>query len=348
MSKTDQPPINRRLLSTRVPEKTGTTNRLVSMERLDLRLVEYFVAVAEELHFGRAAERLHIAQPSLSQQIRRLEGQLGVTLLERNSRNVHLTDAGEALLHEGRKTLSQARHAIQTTRAAGAVGLTVGFYGSAGADLLPATLRAFSKHHPRFPVGVRELPLGSIDAILDGDVNVAFTRLQPGQTELEIEVIASEPRLVALAAAHALAARDSLTFAELANESFITNPVVSDHAPRPPRWLAEQRRHGLPGRVAANSTGVLEILTLVAAGRGVCLVPSAVARHYPHSDIAYVPMEDAEPALVSLARRPGAVITPVAAFIQTVREVAARPDTGISPTRSNYFPRINSGADADR
>jgi DNA-binding transcriptional LysR family regulator len=293
------------------------------MERLDLRLVEYFVAVAEELHFGRAADRLHIAQPSLSQQIRRLEGQLGVMLLERNSRNVHLTDAGEALLREGRKTVSQARHAIQTTRAAGALGLTVGFYGSAGSDLLPATLRAFGERHPPFTVSVRELPLGSIDAVLTGEVNVAFTRLQPGQTELEIEVIARELRLVALAATHPLAARESLTFAELANESFITNPVVRDHGRRPPRWLAEQRRHGLPGRVAAESTGVLEILTLVAAGRGVCLVPSAVKRHYPRSDIAYVPVKDAEPAVISLAWRPGATVPPLASFIETVREIAS-------------------------
>ncbi len=293
------------------------------MERLDLRLVEYFVAVAEELHFGRAAERLHIAQPSLSQQIRRLEGQLGVMLLERDSRNVHLTDAGEALLREGRKTLSHARHAVQTTRAAGVLGLTVGFYGSAGADLLPATLRAFGERRPPCSVCVRELALGSIDAILDGEVNVAFTRLSPGQTELEIEVVASEPRVVALASAHRLAASRSLTFAELADESFITNPVVPDHGPRPPRWLAEQRRHGLPGRVAAMSTSVQEILTLVAAGRGVCLVPSAVARHYPRHDVAYVRMEDADPALVSLAWRPGAVTHPLATFIQTVRDVAA-------------------------
>src|SRR6266567_5360530 len=100
------------------------------MERLDLRLVEYFVAVAEELHFGRAAQRLHIAQPSLSQQIRRLESQLGVALLERNSRHVQLTGPGETLLREGRKTLSQAQHAIQATRAAGSGRLTVGFYGS--------------------------------------------------------------------------------------------------------------------------------------------------------------------------------------------------------------------------
>ena len=306
------------------------------IERLDLRLVEYFVAVAEELHFGRAAQRLHIAQPSLSQQIRRLERQLGVTLLERNSRSVHLTDAGEVLLREGRTTLSQARHAVQTTRAAGAPSLTVGFYGSAGSDLLPPALRAFGEHQPPVSVSVRELPLGSIDPILDGDVNIAFTRLKPGQTDLEIEIVASEPRVVALAIAHPLAARESLTFAELAEESFITNPIVLDHRPRPPRWLAEQHRHGLPGRVAANSTGVLEILTLVAASRGISLVPAAVARHYPRHDIAYIPIEDAEPAVVSLAWRPGSVIAPLTAFIKTVREVAARPGTALTaPNQSD-------------
>jgi DNA-binding transcriptional LysR family regulator len=294
------------------------------MERLDLRLVDYFVAVAEELHFGRAAERLHIAQPSLSHQIRRLESQLGVTLLERNSRNVHLTEAGEALLREGRKTLSHAQHAIRTTRAAGAPQLTVGFYGSAGSDLLADALRAFGERHPSYSVAVRELPFGSIDAILSSEVNVAFTRLNPGQTELEVEVIAREPRLVALPVAHPLAARETLTFAELAEESFITNPVVRDHGARPPRWLAEQRRHGLPGRVAAQSAGVLEILTLVAAGRGVCLVPSAVARHYVRDDIAYVPVKDAEPAVVSLAWREGAVVPALAAFIETAQEHASR------------------------
>lgn len=297
------------------------------MERLDLRLVEYFVAVAEERHFGRAAERLHIAQPSLSQQIRRLEAQLGVTLLVRNSRSAHLTRAGEALLSEGRRILGQARYVMQTTRAAGGPRLAVGFYGSAGCDHLPGVLKEFGERHPAVSISVHELALGSIDAILDGDVNVAFTRLQPGQTELEIEVIAREPRVVALAAAHPLAARESVSFAELAEESFITNPAVREDGP-PARWLAEQRRHGLPGRVAAETTGVQEILTLVAAGNGVCLVPSAIARHYPRSDIAYVCVEDAEPAVVSLARRDGMLIAPLTAFLETVRHVAAGVGNG--------------------
>jgi len=293
------------------------------MERLDLRLVEYFVAVAEERHFGRAAARLHIAQPSLSQQIRRLEAQLGVTLLDRNSRNVDLTPAGDALLREGREMLGHAQRVIQTTRAAGGPRLVLGFYGSAGCDYLPAAVREFGERHPTVGLSIRELSLGSIDAVLNGDVNVAFTRLQPGQTELDIEVIAHEPRLVALATSHPLASRDSVTFAELAEERFITNPVVRGDGPRPARWLAEQRRHGLPGRVATQSSGVLEILTLVAAGRGVSLVPSAVARHYPRGDVAYVSVEDAEPAVVSLAWRAGVRPAPLAAFVKTVRHVAA-------------------------
>ena len=292
------------------------------MERLDLRLVEYFVAVAEELHFGRAAERLHIAQPSLSQQIRRLEEQLGVTLLERNSRNVRLTAAGTALLHEGHKALSQAAHAIQTTRSAGAPRLTVGFYGSAASELLPEVLRVFGERLAFVEVCVRELLLGSIDDILDGSVNIAFTRLLPGQTELEVEVLTHEPRLAAVASTHPLADRESLRLADLAEESFIINPVTRQEG-TPPRWLAEQRRHGLPGHIAAEAMSLQEILALVAAGRGVCLLPSVVVHHHPRAGVTYVPVTDADPAVVSLAWRRGPTCPAVKAFIDASRQVAA-------------------------
>jgi DNA-binding transcriptional LysR family regulator len=292
------------------------------MERLDLRLVEYFIAVAEELHFGRAAERLHIAQPSLSQQIRRLEALLGVSLLERNSRNVHLTPAGRALLQEGRKTLSQAQHAIQMVQSAGAPRLTVGFYGSAASELLPDVLRAFNVLLPDLDVDVRELLLGSIDDILTGSVDIAFTRLVPGQTELEVEVLAEEPRVAALASAHPLARNQTLTFADLRDESFVINPADNQPGP-PPRWLAEQRRHGLPARIAAQAASLQEILALVAAGRGVCLVPQAVAHHYPRAGLTYVPVSDADAAVVSLARRAGPIAPAVKAFIEASRQIAA-------------------------
>lgn len=100
------------------------------------------------------------------------------------------------MLHEGRKTLGQAQHAIQATRSAGAARLTVGFYGSAGCVLLPDVLHAFGERLPSVQVSVRELLLGSIDDILEGKVDLAFTRLLPGQTELEVEIIAREDRLI--------------------------------------------------------------------------------------------------------------------------------------------------------
>ncbi len=292
------------------------------MERLDLRLVDYFVAVAEELHFGRAAQRLHIAQPSLSQQIRRLERQLGVTLLQRNSRNVHLTAAGKALLREGRRALAQAERAVSATRAAAADLLTIGFYGSAGRALLPAVLTVFHERQPATEVSVREILFGNVDEILDGKVDVAFTRLMPDQTELAVEVIATEPRLIALSNTHRLASRGTLSFADLRGEAFIVNPMVSHGGP-PARWLAEQRRHGLPGRVAAEARSTEEIMALVGAGRGVCLVPTAAALRDRRPDVVYLPVTDAEPAVVSLAWLPGRSSPTIGAFVATAREVAS-------------------------
>jgi DNA-binding transcriptional LysR family regulator len=285
-------------------------------------LVQYFVTVAEELHFGRAAERLHIAQPSLSHQIRHLEQQLGVTLLKRTSRRVELTPAGRALLTEGRRLLTQSQRAVRVTRAAGADALTVGFYGSAASALLPSLLRVFSDEHPNVEVSVRELLLGRIDDILAGNVDVAFTRLLPGQAEVEVEILAREPRLVALPAKHALADRESLTFADLAHESFITNPAVEAANP-PLRWLAEQARHGLPGRVETQAASVQEILTLIASGRGVSLVPASVAAHYPRADVSYIEVSDADPAVVSIAWPHTSLRPIVRAFIETARRVTS-------------------------
>ena len=284
--------------------------------------MQYFVVVADELHFGRAAERLHIAQPSLSHQIRRLEQQLEVTLLNRTSRRVELTPAGRVLLTEGRRLLRESERAIRLTRAAESEHLTIGFYGSAANAWLPRLMRGFSERHSSVEVSVKDLLLGGIEDILDGSVDIAFTRLLPGQAGLEVEVIASETRLVAIPNTHVLSDRASLTFDDLRDERFITNPVIDAQSP-PIRWLAEQTRHGLPGRVGAEAASVQEILTLVATGRGVSLVPASVADHYPRADVNYVHVTDADPAVVSLAWRPGAVRPTVDAFIETARHLAS-------------------------
>ncbi|MBV9916554.1 MAG: LysR family transcriptional regulator [Solirubrobacterales bacterium] len=292
------------------------------MEGLELRALEYFLVVAEELHFGRAAARLHIAQPSLSQQIRKLEDQLGTTLFDRSSRRVELTAAGEALVREGGKTLRQAKAAVRAARRAATDQLTVGFFGSAG-ERLPEVLKTYAERRPNVEVTVRELLLGSVQDIVEGTVDVAFTRLRPGQAELEIQVIASQPRVAALAMDHPLAKSEELAFADLRELSFITNRALSEESV-PLRWLAEQRRHGLPGRVAADAASIQEILTLVAAGRGVCLVPAPVAQQYPRRDVAYVPVADAEPAVVSLAWRGDDARPALRAFLDVARELAGR------------------------
>jgi DNA-binding transcriptional LysR family regulator len=294
------------------------------MEQLDLRLVRYFVAVAEELHFGRAAARLHIAQPSLSHQIRRFEQQLGVELLTRTTRRVELTRAGEVLLGEGRTLLSHSRRVLESTRAASSESLVVGFFGSAGATLLPAVLRAFGEEQPSAEVALHELLLDQLEELADGRVDVAFTRLMPSQVDDEriaIDILGEDPRMLVVPLGHRLSGLASVSMADLEEESFVVNPSAAG-AP-PARWLAEQRRHGLTGRVAAEAASVQELLTLVAAGQGVSLVPAPVVGRYARDDVHYIPVMDAEPAVVSIAQLRTGQRPVVQAFIDTARRLAA-------------------------
>jgi DNA-binding transcriptional LysR family regulator len=286
--------------------------------------VRYFVAVGEELHFHRAAERLHIAQPSLSHQIRALERQLGVSLLTRTSRRVELTAAGRVFLEEGRDLLDHANRVVVNTRRAVTDEITIGFYGSAALTLLPATLQAFQRQHPSTKTTVRELLFGNLQDLTDGRVDVAFTRLLPqqGSSDLRVEVLAHEPRVLVVAAEHQLSARDSVRYAELHAEAFVINPAVKG---RPSvRWLAEQQSHGLHGNVAAEAGSLQELLTLVATGLGVSLVPKCVQEHFPRPDLRYIPVTDAEPALISIASCPARHRPIVEVFIELARRAAAR------------------------
>jgi DNA-binding transcriptional LysR family regulator len=305
----------------------------VSIEQLDLRLVRYFVAVAEELHFGRAAARLHIAQPSLSHQIRRLEQQLGATLLTRTSRRVELTNAGQVLLQEGRRLLSHASRVLESTRSASSERLAVGFFGSAGATLLPSVLRTFKAQHPLAEVALHELLLDQLQEVSEGRVDVAFTRLRPSQVDdgsIALDVLGEDPRMLVVPRGHRLSERPSVRMADLERESFVVNP--SSPSSTPVRWLAEQHRHGLTGRVAAEAASVQELLTLVAAGQGVSLVPAPVASRYPRDDVRYVTVTDAEHAAVSIARQAAGVRPIAQAFIETARRLGA--DLVASPQKA--------------
>ncbi len=243
------------------------------MELLHLR---DFVAVAEELHFRRAAERLHVSQPPLSQQIRALERELGVELFSRNRRRVELTAPGRALLGRAREILAAVDDAVETTRrvARGEAGeLAVGFVGSAMYGALPDVLREFRAMRPGVALRLRELPTGAaLDALAEGRIDVGVVRPAQVDAGIALDVVAREAVVVALPEAHRLAGRRRLALRDLAGEDFVL--------------LARREAPGL--RAAIDALGaephevqevaeVRTVLGLVAAGVGVSLVPEAVA-----------------------------------------------------------------------
>jgi DNA-binding transcriptional LysR family regulator len=285
---------------------------------LDLRKLRYFVAVAEHLHFGRAAEALHITQPALSRQIRALEHDVGVELFERTSREVTLTPGGERLLHDGRRLLAAARETRERARrATGGATLTVGFM--LGVDVDPA-LRVFRERHPGVGVRLERLRWwNQREALLDGRVDVGFVRHPVASEGLCLLPLGTEPVTVALPARHPLAGRPSVGLADVAGE-----PVLR-YADAPAAWNAfwtmEPRPDGGEPRHGPAVHDMEEIVQYVRAGSGVAFLPEPVSRAFPRPDVAYVPLTGVPPGQVALAWHAGQESPQTAAFTQVVREV---------------------------
>ena len=303
---------------------------------LDLRRLRYFVAVAEELHFGRAATRLHVAQPSLSQQVRTLEQELGVELLHRDHRTVALTQAGDALLREGRRTLAQAERAVDAARTAArgpAGALSVGFMGSAGRRLLPLVVRDFHSRHPDVAIDVREVALADTHRVVRaGVVDVAFVRPFEDDPEVAVHPLPGDALLVALPSEHPLAGAAALPLAALAGEPFVRPDAAAGLGP----WLAFLGivcdRHGFAPRFAAAEASSLQAMVgLVAAGAGVCIV-SATTHTLPREGVVAVPIEDEEMPL-ALAWRAHDRSPSVARFVTLTHEhvAAGRPLAATGP-----------------
>ena len=263
---------------------------------LDLRKVRYFVAVAEEENFGRAAEALHIAQPVLSRQIRALEQDLKVRLFERDTRGTQLTAAGRALLEDARTLLPAAAAAQRRARdAAGQRTFTVGF--APGVIITPA-VREFSRRWPDVSVEVfRSDWMHQDDVIRDGQVDVGYLRLPANVRGLAIEPLFTEPRVVMLPSDHQLAGKETISVADLAAEHLLQNP---DDVPE---WrdVALELRDRTPRRRIPRFRTIEEKLEHVAAGNGVVVLPQSAASAYSRSDIALVPVSDLAPSQVCLA-----------------------------------------------
>ena len=290
-----------------------------------LRRLRYFVAVAEELHFTRAAARVHVAQPSLSRQIRELEDELGFPLFERSTRSVVLTEAGVSLVPAARAVLDRWQLGV---REAAAVHtresrvLRVGFVASAANEWTPRILAAFARARPGWQVDLTQASWSDPTAGLGpGTVDAAFLRLPvPGHDDgLAIEVLLTEPRYVAMAAGHPLAVRDRVAFRELLDEPFVATPISSggwrDY------WLATEEREGRPVRVGAVVTTPDEWLEAVTNGRGVSLTPEASARFYARPGIVYRPVDGVSPSSVGICRRRGDDRAIVLDFVHACRAV---------------------------
>jgi DNA-binding transcriptional LysR family regulator len=247
---------------------------------MELRDLRSFVAVAQQRNFSRAAEALHVSQPALSEQIRKLEDELGAPLFERTSRGATLTDAGEAFLPHARAVLSQADQAAEAVRliARGLAGtLTLGFIDSAALGLLPPLIRRFSARHPEVKLRLRELGTrAQIEALEAGDIDVGIVRGPIWNAGLTGVSLATEPLLVALPAQHRLASQTAIRPQELADEGFITHPADRGAALRE-ETLRLCHEAGFDPRIVQEANEIATICALAAAGLGIAIVPASAA-----------------------------------------------------------------------
>ncbi len=260
---------------------------------MELRHLRYFVTVAEELHFGRAATRLAIVQPSLSQQIRQLEDELGFPLLYRTKRSVELTDAGKVFLAEARQVLAQVREAKRAAQRAyrGEVGrLVVGYISSSTYDLLPLMLRVYRERYPAVEVALRELTTQEqLRALEEEYIQVGLLRLPISAPLVHVEVVRREPIVCVLPEEHPLTMHERIAVSLLANEPFVLQ-ASQRGAGYSVQLLQLCLSSGFSPNVIQEVTEMHTIVSLVAAGMGVSLVPLS-ARNIRSQGVVYRELE---------------------------------------------------------
>ena len=294
---------------------------------VDVRRLRYFVAVAEEVHFGRAADRLHVAQPALSRQIAQLEAAIGAQLFDRTRSQIRLTMAGEILLPRARDILMQIAEAALLTRRA-AEGLTglieIGFVGSATYSVLPHILNQFRADHPDVELILHAMNTSELHvALVQRRIDAAFARPGIDDPEIVNEVVLDEALIVALPHGHPLAAQESISVADLAGSPFVLYP----RQPRPSfadTILGICHRAGFAPTVAQETMELQTALGLIAVGAGVSLVPASVEESRRHG-VAYRPIAGEAPrTALSLAYRRDNQTATLKLFCAAVRDAATR------------------------
>lgn len=292
---------------------------------MELRHLRYFRAVAEELHFGRAAERLLIAQPPLSQQIRQLERELGVTLLTRSTRSVELTPAGRVFLDRTVKILAAVDDASEQARriAEGMEGrLVIGCVGSATYSLLPLLVRALRKTLPAVDLSVRGemLAPAQLAALHAGEIDIGLLRPPVTDPDITVETIRRDRLLIALPAGHPYAERTALSAFDLRDEDFIS------HAGRGRSRMSALvttlcSDAGFAPRIRHEVEETSTLVTLVAAGLGVAVVPEPTAA-LDIAGVCYRPLSPESTSIELLAAYPSSSSSPlIANVLEVLREI---------------------------
>ena len=291
---------------------------------MELRHLRYFVAVAETLHFGQAAARLRIAQPSLSHQIRQLEDDLQVGLLHRTKRRVELTDAGRLFLQESRDIIARADRATVIARRMGSIDarrLRVGIGYCSDQSDIAALLGAFNAQHRGIQVETRTLSVpAQLAALVDGQLDIAFVRPPVSDHSLMSEVVIREALVVALPPKHRFASRSRLPLSALGNELFILPPhdvvpVFHDAV------LKACRAAGFIPHAPHEADHLHMVLGLVAAGAGVALVPASASK-IQHGQVTYRALHPGPERLeTALAWRRDDKSPALAEFIATARRI---------------------------
>lgn len=263
------------------------------MIKIELRRIEYFVAVAKELHFTRAAEKIGIAQPALSQQIKLLEEELGAKLLERSKRKVYLTVAGEVFLKEAEKLLNQSAHAQSLVKRSleGQVGeLKIGFVEAALWNTLPQMIKQFRKNYPDVLLNLKKLNTDKqLYALENKEIDIGFTGLPIEEnTKYAKKIIRNDSLLVAMYEEHPLAVKEKIGITDILHEALI---VISReksvyYYDRLLNVFLEEGNHLL---VAQEVDNFQTMLSLVSSGLGIALIPESV--HYLRGDILYRKVE---------------------------------------------------------
>ena len=294
---------------------------------MELRLLRYFTAVAEELHFSRAAARLHMAQPPLSQQIKRLEEELGVLLLTRTRRRVELTEPGRLFLASAQDILAQVDRAVAQVRssARGELGrITLGMLSSvAFGDTLPEVLRAYRKRFPAVSIILQEMSAAEqLTALREERIQIGFLRPPVQEPELAATLFHREPLVAVLPAEHPLAGRRRIPLQALAGDPFIVVPRSQALGGRD-LVVEACLGAGFSPRVAQEALELQSVIGFVAAGFGVSLLPRT-ARRLQHRGVAFVSLAPPDVFIeidaVHLAGNPSPLI---ASFLEVLRETVA-------------------------